>query len=80
LSRLKQSRQKAVKGNLTPQTLQVNAFLPSNILKPVLRALRKAAAVAYLLGSIKRSLSEKDFAVACCQLDVSYSLQFRSRE
>ncbi len=64
LCRLKQTRQEPIKGNLTLQPLQVNAFLPGNILKPVLQCLRKAAAVAYLLGSIRRLLSEKTFVGA----------------
>jgi hypothetical protein len=42
--RLKQSRQKPVKGNLTAQTLQVNTFLPGNILKPVLKCSSKGCA------------------------------------
>jgi hypothetical protein len=33
---MKQSSQESVEGNLTANALQVNAFLPGNILKPIL--------------------------------------------
>jgi hypothetical protein len=40
--------------------------------------LRKAAAVAYFLGSITRLLSQRRFAVACYQRNVSWPPQFRA--
>ena len=50
LCRLKESRQESVEGNLTADTLQVNAFLPGDILEPVLQSSSEGCGCRVFLG------------------------------
>ena len=74
---MKQSRQEPVKGDLTAQTLQVNTFLPGNILKPVFQCPSKGCGCCIFLRLHQAATSETDFALAYYQRDVSWPPQFR---
>ena len=50
ICRLKEARQEPVEGNLTAHTLQVNAFLPGNILEPVLQSSSEGSGCRVFLG------------------------------